>query len=100
VVKEERRGPKEGKHSSVAVKIVTGFLASLIGLILTIVTIYLLPFLIGLVVENLYPSGEVPAVVYKAAWFISYLFALLVLIASTIKIYGFLKKNLDFDFLP
>ena len=95
MVEEGKRGPKEEKHPGAAVKMVNAFVAMFIGLILAIVTIYLLPLITGFVVDILYSSGKAPSFVYKAAWFISYLVALCVLIVSTVKIYGFLKRKND-----
>ena len=100
MVEEEKEGPKEGKHSSFAIKTINAFLALFVGLILTLVIMYVVSFLISLVAGILYSSGEVPAAVNKTAWVISVLFSFSVLIASTVKIYGFLEKNLDLDFLP
>ena len=100
MVEEGKRGPKEGKQSSGAVKVVTAFFALLTGLILAWMTMYLLSFLISIVIRTFFSSVETPAAVYEVAWAISFLIGFLVLIASTVKIYGFLNRNFDFDFLP
>lgn len=97
---EEEKGVfniRSGRYGSFSIRICAAVFSSFIGLLLMYVTMLVVSFFMFILAEILFPSGEVPAAVGIATWTISFIFGLGILITSTVKIFAFLKKNLDFE---
>lgn len=88
---------KSGRYGSFSVRICAAVFSSFVGLILMYVTMLVVSFFLFILTEILFPSGEAPAAVAVGTGIISFVVGLGILITSTVKIFAFLKKNLDFD---
>ena len=88
---------RSGRYGRYSVRGFAATISLVVGLIMMYLTMHDVSFFMFILTEILFPSGEVPAGVAIVTGTISFIVGLGILITSTVKIFAFLKENLNFD---